>query len=87
MTEILTSYRDHLPPELRGFDWQPHPLDGALLLFERDNGLNIKLEGEETAHLRRSAPRTLLIAVTNVCNLKCHFCYRNLASPSDWTYN
>ena len=76
----------YLPPELRGLTWRTHPLDGALLLFERDFGLNILLEGEEVAHLQRVAPRTLLIAVTNVCNLKCHFCYRNLKSPSEWTY-
>lgn len=86
MTDILTTYRTYLPPQLRGLNWQTHPLDGALLLFERDSGLNIKLEGEETAHLERVAPRTLLIAVTNICNLQCHFCYRNLKSPSDWTY-
>jgi MoaA/NifB/PqqE/SkfB family radical SAM enzyme len=86
MTTILSSYRDYLPPALRGLNWREHPLDGALLLFDRDSGLNIKLEGEETADLVRVAPRTLLIAVTNICNLQCHFCYRNLASPSDWSY-
>ncbi|MAU11898.1 MAG: hypothetical protein CL607_18880 [Anaerolineaceae bacterium] len=58
-----------------------------MLLFNRDTGLNIKLEGEETHHLERVAPRTLLIAVTNVCNLQCPFCYRNLKSASDWTYD
>lgn len=87
MTDILSTYRNFLPPTMRGLDWQTHPLDGALLLFERDTGVNIKLEGEETTHLRRLAPRTLLIAVTNICNLTCSFCYRNLKSPSDWTYD
>ena len=83
---ILSTYRDFLPPALQKINWQTHPLDGALLLFDRDTGLNIKLEGEETTDLVRVAPRTLLIAVTNICNLQCHFCYRNLASPSDWNY-
>ena len=87
MTNILENYRDYLPPNLHDVNWQAHPLDGALLLFERDTGLNIKMEGEETAHLIRSAPRTLLIAVTNICNLSCHFCYRKLKSPSEWTYD
>jgi len=87
MTDILTTYKNFLPPQLRGLNWQTHPLDGALLLFDRDTGLNIKLEGEETEHLTRVAPRTLLIAVTNICNLSCPFCYRNLKSPSDWTYD
>ena len=86
MNDILTTYQTFLPPPLRSLNWQPRPLDGALLLFERDTGLNIKLEGEETAHLEQVAPRTLLIAVTNICNLTCHFCYRNLKSPSEWTY-
>jgi len=86
MTNILTTYTDYLPPELRLLPWRTHPLDGKLLLFERDTGLNILLEGEETAHLTRVAPRTLLVAVTNICNLSCHFCYRDLTSPSDWTY-
>jgi MoaA/NifB/PqqE/SkfB family radical SAM enzyme len=49
-------------------------------------GLNILLEGDETTHLQRVAPRTLLIAITNICNLTCHFCYRNLKSPSAWMY-
>ena len=86
MTNILNTYPDFLPENLRRLNWQAHPLDGALLLFDRDTGSNVKLEGEETAHLERVAPRTLLIAVTNICNLTCHFCYRNLKSPSDWTY-
>ncbi len=83
----LSSYLTYLPPEMRGLPWQAHPLDGKLLLFERDSGLNVLLEGDETAHLQRVAPRTLLIAVTNICNLTCHFCYRNLKSPSAWTFD
>lgn len=79
-------YHAYLPPSLRRLAWHPHPLDGKLLLFERDSGLNLLLEGDEVAHLQRVAPRTLLIAVTNICNLKCDFCYRNLHSPSHWTY-
>jgi len=57
-----------------------------LLLFDRDSGLNALLEGAETARLRREAPRTLLIAVTNFCNLTCPFCYRALSAPSLWRY-
>lgn len=87
MDNILDTYTEYLPAQLQRLDWQAHPLDSALLLFERDTGLNIKMEGEEVEYLTRIAPRTLLIAVTNVCNLTCHFCYRNLNSPSDWTYD
>ena len=41
-------------------------------------GMNALLQGDETAHLRRVAPRTLLVAITNACNLTCDFCYRDL---------
>lgn len=82
----MRDYRSYLPPPLRNLSWRAHPLDGKLLLFERDTGLNALFEGEETAHLERIAPRTLLIAVTNACNLSCPFCYRNLRSQSTWTY-
>lgn len=87
MTPPPFDYRPFLPPGLRPINWRAHPLDGALLLFDRDTGLNVKLEGDETAHLRRVAPRTLLVGVTNVCNLSCGFCYRSLKSPSEWTYD
>src|SRR5688572_6013372 len=87
MTDILTTYRDYMPPEVRGLDWRLHPLDGKLLLFERQSGLNALLEGEETAHLERIAPRTLVIAITDICNLNVHFCDRNLESASAWTYD
>ncbi len=84
---ILESYRLYLPPALRGVPWRAHPLDGKLLLFDRHSGLNVLLEGDETAPLRRLAPRTLLIAVTNFCNLTCPFCYRALSAPSLWRYD
>lgn len=59
----------YLSSQLRDLRWHPHLLDGKLLLFDRDTGLNVLLEGDETRHLQRVAPRTLLIAVTNACNL------------------
>ncbi|MFN8373819.1 MAG: radical SAM protein [Anaerolineae bacterium] len=80
-------YRAFLPPPLHELNWRPHPLDGKLLLFERDSGLNILLEGEEVQHLQRLAPRTLLVAITNACNLTCDFCYRDLESRSLWRYD
>lgn len=75
-----------LPPPLRTLNWRTHPLDGKLLLFERETGLNALLEGDETQHLQRIAPRTLLVAITNACNLTCDFCYRDLESRSLWRY-
>lgn len=83
----IETYLPFLPPTLRPLHWRAHPLDGKLLLFERDSGINVLLEGEETAHLNRTAPRTLLIAITNACNLTCSFCYRDLESRSLWRYD
>lgn len=84
---MLDTYLAFLPPGIRDLPWRFQPLDGKLLLFERSTGLNVFLEGDETAHLRRAAPRTLLIALTNVCNLTCPFCYRDLESRSLWRYD
>lgn len=86
MTANIAEYVHYLPPDLRTLPWRAHPLDGELLLFDRDSGLNVLLDGEETAHLERVAPRTLLIAVTNACDLTCPFCYRDLQARSLWRY-
>ncbi|MBX3086339.1 MAG: radical SAM protein [Anaerolineae bacterium] len=83
---MTSTFLQHLPPDLRTLRWREHPLDGKLLLFDRDSGLNVLLEGDETADVRRIAPRTLLIAITNVCNLTCHFCYRDQQLRSLWRY-
>jgi MoaA/NifB/PqqE/SkfB family radical SAM enzyme len=84
--DLLAEFARFIPPPLRALKWRAHPLDGKLLLFERDSGLNLLLEGDETAQLWRIAPRTLLTAVTNACNLTCPFCYRDLESRSLWRY-
>lgn len=34
------NFTTFLPPPLRALNWQAHPLDGKLLLFERDTGLS-----------------------------------------------
>ena len=60
-------------------------LDGALLLFDRDTGLNAHCEGDETAELRQCAPRMVQFGITNKCNLACTFCSRDLAACSEWT--
>lgn len=62
-----------------------HALDGAMLLFDRDTGLNARCEGPETAHLRRVAPRVVQLGITNRCNLRCGFCSRDTAAESTWT--
>jgi hypothetical protein len=83
---LISEYLKYLPPAIRHLPWRAYPQDGSLLLFERNTGLNVLLEGVETQHFRRLAPRTLLIAVTNACNLTCSFCYRDLESRSLWRY-
>jgi MoaA/NifB/PqqE/SkfB family radical SAM enzyme len=87
ITTLTDEYRKYLPAPLRPLPWRAHPLDGKLLLFDRQTGLNILLEGDEVAEQKRIAPRNLLIAVTNACNLSCPFCYRDLKSPSQWHYD
>lgn len=64
---------------------RPFPLDGALLLFDRDTGDNVLLDGPETAALRMRAPRSVQFGITNRCNLACAFCSRDLAAESAWT--
>lgn len=61
------------------------PLDGALLLFDRDTGLHALCDGPETAHLRQRAPRVVQFAITNACNLTCGFCSRDLDERSLWS--
>lgn len=84
---IVTDYTPLIPPSLRHLPLRPYPLDEKLLLFDRDSGMNFLLEGAETTHLRQEAPRSLLIAVTNACNMSCTFCYRDLKSASKWRYD
>lgn len=61
------------------------PMDGALLLFDRDSGLNALCDGEETMHLRQVAPRVVQFGLTNHCNMACHFCSRDTTAASTWT--
>ncbi len=61
------------------------PMDGALLLFDRESGTNVLCDGRETAHFRQKSPRVVQFAITNRCNLACSFCSRDLEARSDWT--
>jgi hypothetical protein len=45
MHDLVSSFVHFLPPGVRDLPWRAHPLDGKLLLFERNSGLNILLEG------------------------------------------
>jgi MoaA/NifB/PqqE/SkfB family radical SAM enzyme len=80
----LEQYNEFIPAALRSWPHRKHLLDGKLLLFDRFTGTNILLEGNEFSGCTRQAPRTLLIAITNACNLTCSFCYRDLSSRSQW---
>lgn len=64
---------------------RPFPLDGALLLFDRDTGWNVLMDGDETAALCMQAPRSVQFAITNRCNLACTFCSRDTEAASGWT--
>jgi len=62
-------------------------LDGKLLRFDRETGENQLWTGAETAQFRQRAPRVLQVAITNVCNKTCEFCYRPLDADSAWTFD
>jgi len=53
-------------------------MHGALLLFDRDTGLNVLCDGPETLALRPVAPRVVQFGITNQC--ACSFCSRDLWS-------
>ena len=61
------------------------PMDGALLLFDRESGTNALCDGPETVHLRQCAPRVVQFGITNACNLACSFSSRDMKAESDWT--
>ena len=61
------------------------PMHGAMLMFDRDSGSNVLLDGPETASLRPIAPRVVQFGITNQCNLACTFCSRDAGAESAWT--
>jgi sulfatase maturation enzyme AslB (radical SAM superfamily) len=65
--------------------WRNHPLDGALLRFDRDTGVNVLRRDETTLNCRRAAPRLLQVGLLSPCNLHCSFCYRDMQAPSRLT--
>lgn len=80
---MAMSFEHVFPPELAWM--RPFPMDGALLLFDRESGTNVLCDGPETAHLRQHAPRVVQFGITNHCNLACSFCSRDLEAESAWT--
>lgn len=67
--------------------WRELPLDGKLLRFDRNTGINQLIESDATADLVQRAPRFLHVALTNECNKACHFCYRPLEAESLWCFD
>lgn len=65
--------------------WRTVALDGALLSFDRRSGIAVVSDGEETRALVQRAPRVVQMGITNICNLACHFCSRDLGAESRWT--
>jgi MoaA/NifB/PqqE/SkfB family radical SAM enzyme len=62
-----------------------HALDGAVLYFDRDSGVNHLVRGESTRDSSRVAPRSLQIGLSAACNLACSFCYRDKQAQSRLT--
>lgn len=67
--------------------FRPFPLDGKLLLFDRDTGANRLIDGGPAEDMRQVAPRVLQVSLTNTCNKQCAFCYRPLDAKSEWTFD
>lgn len=59
------------------------PVDGGVVLFDRDTGMNVLVEADEMLR----APRSVQFAITNRCNLACSFCSRDQSSASAWTHD
>lgn len=76
-----------IPVPIEFSSMREFPIDGGLLLFDRDTGLNVLYEGDETAHLRQRAPRMVQFGLTNHCNLACNFCSRDLSAGSQWSFS
>lgn len=50
--------------------------NSGLHIFDRQNGLHVLMDEYEFPNeLISIAPRTLSIALTNMCNIDCHYCY------------
>ena len=43
----ITPFLVYITSQLRDLRWHPHLLNSKLLLFDRDTGLNVLLEGDE----------------------------------------
>lgn len=65
--------------------FRAHPLDGALLYFDRTTGTSVQLEGPAYAGSTRRAPRVVQLGLTNRCNLHCGFCFRDRTLKGAWT--
>jgi hypothetical protein len=65
--------------------FRAYPLDGAALYFQPASGVHVRVSGTATRELRRQAPRVVMFGITNVCNLTCDFCSRDVTRDSGWT--
>ena len=65
--------------------FRDYALDGALLRFHPASGTNVRIENLATQHLRRVVPRVAMFGITNLCNLSCDFCSRDVQRESAWT--
>jgi hypothetical protein len=58
-----------------------------MLLFDPASGLSIRVDSENTRGLVRRAPRVVLFALSNACNIDCGFCSRDVDDRSRWEMN
>ncbi|PJK12872.1 hypothetical protein CO614_03200 [Lysobacteraceae bacterium NML120232] len=72
-----------IPATPAGF--RRHQLDGAMLYFQPQTGIHLRVQNAATRDCVRQAPRAVMMGITNLCNLQCGFCSRDIAARSLWT--
>lgn len=72
-----------IPATPAGF--RRHQLDGAMLYFQPQTGIHLRVQNAATRDCVRQAPRAVMMGITNLCNLQCDFCSRDIAARSLWT--
>ncbi len=70
---------------MSGTSWKSQPVEGGVLAFDRNAGLNVLVQTSTSAKNRRQSPRALQVGLLTPCNLACDFCYRDTAAPSRLT--
>jgi MoaA/NifB/PqqE/SkfB family radical SAM enzyme len=73
-----------MEPSLDRNRWRVVDADGGRHHFHPRTGLHARVDDNEASTLA-AAPRVVMFGFSNACNLRCHFCSRDVHAPSHWT--